>query len=142
MIQRQLGIFILNGLISVSFAYLIYWTLVEVGMLGINVANGLAYVSGMSYGFFANKKWTFHDRELIAGMKIFRYIYLHVFTLLVNVTVNSVVLGSIRGIYGDMLFAFLVAISVTAILNFLGLKYWVFNRNNNKATNTKKLSLP
>lgn len=136
MIRRQLSIFVLNGLISVSIAYLIYWALVSSGKIGINAANGLAYISGIAYGFLANRKWAFQDNELITGSKIVRYVALHVFTLTVNVLVNAIVFNLIRGMTGDMLFAFLVAISVTTILNFVGLKYWVFKRNQNDAKNT------
>lgn len=135
MIRRQLGIFILNGVLSVSIAYLIYWALVSRGILSIDLANGLAYLAGMAYGFFANRRWAFQDRGLITGNKIARYIALHTFTLFVNVSVNSIVFNFIRGEHGGMLFAFLVAISITTILNFIGLKYWVFSQKN-LTTNT------
>jgi putative flippase GtrA/SAM-dependent methyltransferase len=95
----------------------------------INIANGLAYISGIAYGFFANKKWAFRDRELISGIKIIRYIVLHAFTLMINIAVNSFVFSFIQGINGDILFAFSIAISITMILNYIGLKYLVFNIN-------------
>jgi putative flippase GtrA len=143
MIRRQLGIFLLNGLLSVSIAYLIYWALVSGGILSINLANGFAYLAGMAYGFFANRRWAFQDSELITGNKIARYIALHTFTLFVNVSVNSIVFYFIRGVHGDMLIAFLVAISITTILNFIGLKYWVFSKKNlTTNTSNKRISLP
>lgn len=128
MLKRELGLFVFNGIVSVMFAYAIYWMLVFEGELGISLSNGIAYVMGMTYGFFANKKLAFRDRGQITAKKIVRYISLHAFTLVVNVSVNLAMLESIRGIYGDMLFSFMVAISISTILNFLGLKYLVFNQ--------------
>ena len=94
----------------------------------MNPANGFAYLAGMGYGFFANRKWAFQDSELITGTKIARYIAMYTLTLFVNVSVNSIVFDFIRGVHGDMLVAFLVAIFITTILNFIGLKYWVFRK--------------
>lgn len=129
MIRRELGFFVLNGLISVAIAYAVYRGLVANG-LGIVAANGIAYITGMTYGFLANKKLSFRDSSLVSANKVGRYALLHTFTLLVNVGINSMALDATHSIPGNMLVSFLMAISVSTILNFIGLKYWVFSRAN------------
>lgn len=139
MFRRELGFFIFNGIISVIIAYLIYRSLVSNGVLGVNAANGVAYISSMAFGFFANRKWAFQDRQLVSGKKIFRYVSLHVCTLIVNIYINSLMLKLINGMHSDILLSFLVAISISTILNFLGLKYFVFNHNNSIVADIRKL---
>lgn len=128
MIRRELGFFLVNGLISVAIAYGVYNELVANG-LTIEVANGIAYLAGMAYGFLANKHVAFRDKGAISTGKVMRYVLLHMGTLLVNVGSNSVALGILRGQPGALPVAFLVAISASTVLNFLGLKYWVFKQN-------------
>lgn len=141
MIRRELGFFILNGIVSVTLAYFIYRVLVTEEILGVNSANGVAYISGMIYGFFSNRKWAFQDRELVTGAKLTRYVFLHAFTLVVNISVNAIMLKVIFGMYGDILFSFLLAISFSTVLNFLGLKYLVFNQSNSIVADMKKLKV-
>lgn len=139
MIRRELGFFILNGIVSVIIAYLIYRFLVSNEILGINAANGVAYISGMGYGFFSNKQFAFQDRQLVTRIKVIRYVSLHACTLLVNMYINSEMLRHISGLTNDILFSFLVAISISTIINFLGLKYFVFNHNNSLIADIRKL---
>jgi putative flippase GtrA len=139
MIRRELIFFILNGIVSVIIAYVIYRSLVYQGALGVNASNGVAYVSGMAFGFFANRKWAFQDRQMVSGGKIFRYISLHAFTLFVNIFVNSFMLKLVYGMFNDILISFLVAISTSTILNFIGLKYFVFNYYISIVADIKKL---
>ena len=139
MIRRELGFFIFNGIVSVIIAYLIYRSLVSNEILGINAANGVAYISGMVYGFFANKNFAFEDRQLVTRKKVIRYISLHAFTLVVNMYINSVMLGLISGVPNDIPLSFLTAISISTILNFLGLKYFVFYHKNIWIVDIRKL---
>jgi putative flippase GtrA len=128
MIRREIGFFILNGIISVILAYIIYQTLVSGRVLGIHWASGTAYICGMAYGFFSNRRWAFQDRRLITRKTIILFATLYFFTLIVNVSVNAIMLELIAGLRGDILLPFITAISISTILNFIGLKYFVFNQ--------------
>lgn len=127
MIRRELGFFIFNGVLAVAITYGVYRGLVASGC-PIAPANAVGYVSGMLYGFFANRSMAFRDRSSLSGAQVARYLVLHASTLLANVGINSAMLAAVRGMREDLSIAFLVAIAVSATLNFLGLKYWVFNR--------------
>lgn len=128
MIQKELKFFALNGVVSVVLAYGIYRGLVTGGLL-IEVANGVAYFVGMLYGFFANKRLTFRNGYVSSAGEAMRYILLHTGTLLVNVSVNSIVLEYVESLPMGFLAAFLAAITVSTALNFMGLKYWVFKKD-------------
>lgn len=130
MLNRELGLFILNGIISVMLAFVVYWMLVFDAGLDISVSTGAAYVVGMSYGFFANKALSFQDRGRITATKVIRYVLLYLFTLVLNISINVTVLETFR--LGDfaVFIAFMVAVSISTVLNFLGLKYLVFASTN------------
>jgi len=125
MIKRELAFFVANGLISVAIAYCVYRLLVSGGM-SIELSNGLAYISGMVYGFMANKKLAFRNASAVSSGMLARYVLWHGFTLLVNVGVNSAALALIDSWMFGLTISFLLAISITTILNYLGLKYLVF----------------
>lgn len=139
MIRRELGFFILIGIVSVMLAYLIYKTLVSSGLLGVNWAVAAAYICGTIFGFFANRRWAFQDRRLITWRKATYYVVLYSCTLVVNIYANSIMLKLIHGIYGYILISFLVAISISTILNFIGLKYLVFNKDSSLCADMRKL---
>ena len=128
MINREFCFFMANGLTSVTLAYGVYRGLIASG-LKIEIANGMAYLAGMVYGFFANKHLAFRDRGAGSTVKVARYALLHTGTLLVNLVTNSLVLSILRDLPFDLFIAFLAAISISTVLNFMGLKYWVFKRS-------------
>jgi putative flippase GtrA len=136
MIRRELAAFIVNGLVSVAIAYGVYRGLVHNGLM-IEVANVIAYLAGMAYGFFANKRLAFRNRGEVSIRMLVYYAVQHLVTLLVNLGVNSVAFGMLRGVPGDLSIAFMVAIACSTVLNFLGLKYWVFERRANMSAGLK-----
>ncbi len=129
MIRRQASVFAVNGLIAVVLAYGVYRGLLGVGVI-IEIANALAYLAGMTFGFFANKFCAFRESSEISISQMLRYLALHVCTLGVNVAVNLSAFEAMRGLDGQVFFAFSLAIAISAALNFLGLKYWVFSPDN------------
>jgi putative flippase GtrA len=129
MFRRQVVFFLINGLVSLLIAYSIYFILIHNGVT-VSLSNSLAYVIAMLYGFFANRKFAFNDNEIVSNIKIIKYIILYSFTLILNVNINSVALDIIAGFYGDLFLAFFVALSISTVINFIGMKYWVFKPSN------------
>ena len=129
MIRRELVFFILNFSISVILAFLVYRALVSGGVLGTNWAIGFAYTCGMAYGFFANRQWAFQDNRQVTGKIIILYVSIYAFNLFINVLVNSIMLQLTYGLRGEIFISFSVAILISTIFNFLGLKYFAFNQN-------------
>ncbi|MFK5949590.1 MAG: GtrA family protein [Methylococcales bacterium] len=120
MIKKELLRFLVAGFSAVgtdasTYAFMLKW-------LDEPLAKGISFILGSIVAFIINKYWTFESASLSMS-EIFRFGVLYLFTLFVNVTVNQSVL-LIESEY--LLFAFLMATGASTILNFLGMKFWVF----------------
>jgi len=127
--NREIGFFILNGIVSVLINFLVYYALVVYDISETSLASVVGYISGMAYGFFANRKWTFQDKRLITTKVVLSYIFLYLSTLFVNVFVNALMLIILFEINGYIVISIFIAISISTILNYLGMKYFVFIKN-------------
>ncbi len=120
----QFARFIMTGLIAVSTDFLFYNALVTV--IPIDTAKGCSFIFGSIAAFFLNKLWTFNDQSTI-GQAVIKYAGLYSATFLSNVAVNHFSLLLLP----DMKFlCFLLATGTSTILNYIGLKYWVFSNSN------------
>ena len=125
--RRQIRRFLVIGLISVATDYLVYLFLCGPLFLITSVAKGLSYVAGMAVGYAGNKYWTFGSTRRSAAEPV-AYVAVYAVTLVVNIMVNSAVLGTL----GWSLLAFLVATATTMVLNFLGLRLIAFRTGINE----------
>ncbi len=125
--KRELGLFAINGLVSVGISFWVYLALADNGMQ-LYLASGVGYVAGMAYGFFANKSLTFGNKEEIRLRKVVIYCVLYLATLLINMSANVLMLAILADFTIRIQLAFFVAISLSTVLNFLGLKYFVFSK--------------
>jgi putative flippase GtrA len=119
-LKGQLLRFLVNGLASVAIDACVYSLL-----LGANLARpfakGASYLSGMLFGFFGNKYWTFSTRKVSASEPI-AYGLVYALTFAQNITTNSLILSWT----GSPAIAFLTATGLSTVLNFIGLKWIVF----------------
>lgn len=124
MIRREAGIFLVVGTLTVGVDFSSYHLLLWVGVEH-SLAKACGFVAGTLFAYFANRYWTFgHVKQ--APNSVPRFAVLYAVTLGANVLVNQAVL-SLAGL--DALWvnlAFLVATGVSAVLNFLGMKFFVF----------------
>ncbi len=73
-----------------------------------------------------NRSYTFKSKR--GGVFIFiLFIFLHILTLIVNVGINETMLSYLNGLEASLMVAFISATTVSAMLNFLGMKYLIFN---------------
>ncbi|WP_281541806.1 GtrA family protein [Maribacter aestuarii] len=119
--KKQLGKFVVSGLIAVVVDFSTYFLLNN--YTGHNVAKGISFLTGSIVAYVLNKFWTFHTKEF-SGTQLFRFFFLYVTTLAVNVLVNKGILN----LFNNVLFGFLCATGASTILNFLGQKFWVFKK--------------
>lgn len=125
MIRQELIRFVLVGITAVALAYVIYRGLLLVDV-NVNIANGIAYIAATTLSFFANKTWTFLNNATISHT-IGRFVALHVGSLIANVFVNSIVLSWLIDQPFSVGLAFLSAIAVSTVINFTGMKFFVFS---------------
>lgn len=89
------------------------------------VAKAISYVLGAIVGFIINKLWTFESKKF-SCWEIIKYSILYICSACANTVVNKVILLWIT----NGVFAFLCATATSTIINFLGQKFVVFNKNN------------
>ena len=130
MIKRELAIFLIVGLLTVLIDFLAYRGLVITGLLSINIAKAAGFLTGTVFAYFANRFWTFNHKSHKAGTS-WRFIVLYGFTLSANILINAFVLKMMDNTVVTIQVAFLLATIVSATLNFLGMKLFVFKEHTN-----------
>ena len=127
MINREIGFFLINGFIAVIIAYTVYMVLI-LASLDIYFSSLISYFSAIFYGYIANKKITFKSRDKISLANVIKYVGLHLCTMVIYVYLNSYFVVMLEEYKFSLLIAFILPISLTATLNFWGLRFWVFKK--------------
>lgn len=125
MIRKELSVFLVVGTSTVVVDYATYVALLNWASLAVDLAKGLGFLTGTVYAYFVNRIWTFGHQQAAAGSAR-RFALLYALTLGANVLINAGVLRLLGewGMARQM--AFFVATGVSAVLNFLGMKLYVF----------------
>ena len=123
MVRRQIGRVLVVGTLTVLVDLVSYRLCLETG-LPVPLAKTIGFLSGTIFAYFVNRFWTFQSQS--SHVALFKFLLLYLSTLLTNVGVNQIVFEAVPLGERGQLFAFLVATSVSATLNFLGMKYIVF----------------
>ena len=132
MIKRELGIFLIVGLLTVAIDFAIYRGLMHsdlLGFNGLNLAKGIGFVGGTIFAYFANRFWTFNQQSTGAG-SVGRFILIYLLGLGANIAVNYLSISWLTSLMllpeYILLIAFVLATGVSATLNFIGMKFFVF----------------
>jgi putative flippase GtrA len=126
--KRELVIFFIVGLLTVLIDFVCYQVLVWNDLLNINGAKTVGFLTGTLFAYFTNRYWTFGRAEHAAG-GLWRFAVLYAMTLGVNVVSNSVAMTAMNSSKLAMPIAFVFATGLSATLNFLGMKFFVFKVN-------------
>jgi putative flippase GtrA len=122
-ISKQAIRFLLVGSCSTIISYSIFLIFLRIFGLHYLIANVAGFISSIGFSYYCNQRWTFDSK----GSKSFKkYISFYL---------GSLVLGSILlrifveffGLIPEI--ANLLAILVITCVNFLGIKFLVFNTN-------------
>lgn len=123
-LQGEVGRFLIVGGTTVAIDLASYRLLLWTGLV-VALAKGLGFVAGTIFAYHANRLWTFAaegGRRRFVG-----FLALYAVTLGVNVGVNGGALLLLGGGELALASAFLAATGASATLNFLGMKFLVFN---------------
>ena len=134
-IKRELVIFLVVGLLTVAIDFILYRGLIYIDLLelgSVNLAKGLSFIGGTIFAYFANRFWTFNQQNTRAG-SIGRFILIYVLGLSANILVNHLSITWIDHYIVTpkytLFLAFLMATGVSAALNFIGMKFFVFTNH-------------
>jgi putative flippase GtrA len=125
MIKRELALFLVVGSLTVMVDFMVYRSLVWMGLVGIDMAKAISFLVGTVLAYCANRFWTF-GHKLHAPGSAWRFALLYAATLGANVVVNALALALLADAVAAIQLAFLLATGVSASLNFLGMKLLVF----------------
>lgn len=133
-IKRELGIFLIVGLMTVAIDFVLYRSLLHFTPFGIenlNLAKGMSFIGGTLFAYVANRFWTF-NRQVISPGSFSRFIVVYVLGLAANIAVNYIAITYFMDFFGipeyRIILAFLLATGISASLNFIGMKYLVFTQ--------------
>ena len=129
MIKRELAVFLVVGSLTVLIDFLTYRGLVWTGWMTVDLAKAVGFLTGTLFAYFANKVWTFGHQEHASG-SVWRFVLLYAITLGANVLVNAGCLALLSTLSIAVPVAFLIATGISAVLNFLGMKLFVFKASN------------
>ena len=126
--------FVVIGSVSVSLDFFIYYILLKIGLI-LMLAKGVSFCSGMIFGFFGNKYWTFRSSEKPMNETI-SYIFIYGFTFFINVSVNGIAFNFVSTsiAFGEsqaLMIAFLTATFVSTVLNYFGIRFITFKKGIN-----------
>jgi len=125
-IRREIGLFLFVGGLTVLIDFFVYSFLVWTQVFGVDVAKGIGFIIGTIFAYLANRFWTFGHKHSPKG-NLSRFIILYLSTLSINVSVNRWILEDFSSMTYVVIFAFFVATSISATINFLGMKFFIFN---------------
>ena len=122
--SRHLSRFLVVGLTSTALNYIVAMVLFYLLNIWITLSTIIGYLAGLSLGFYLNKTWTFEDTSKNNFKLILKYFFVYGISLFFAVlTVNFTIIIFNLPEY----IAVIMSIIVSTILNYLGLRNWVFS---------------
>ena len=122
--SRYLPRFLVVGLTSTALNYIVAMVLFYLLNIWITLSTIIGYLAGLSLGFYLNKTWTFEDTSKNNFKLILKYFFVYGISLFFAVlTVNFTIIIFNLPEY----IAVIMSIIVSTILNYLGLRNWVFS---------------
>lgn len=122
--KREALIFLVVGTFTVLIDLATYRTGLALDA-PVAAAKGVGFATGTVFAFLANKFWTFGASGGLHG-QLWRFLLLYGVTLVVNIGVNALALAALGGVSLAILLAFLLATGTSAVMNFIGMKLFVF----------------
>jgi len=123
--KRELAVFLVVGVLTVCVDFVSYRALIGFEVLDVDMAKAAGFLTGSLFAYFANRFWTFGHKQTAPG-SVWRFVVLYACTLGANVLINSLALQMLTDAVGALQIAFVFATGVSACLNFLGMKKFVF----------------
>jgi putative flippase GtrA len=128
-IYKNFSKFFLVGCTAFTIDISIYFILLDQGYLSY-LSKGISFICGLLVGYFLNSYFTF-NKVKISSLRFLKYTMLYLFSLFVNMLSNEYVLIQITQTTMNehaFIIAVLVATALSLIINFLGLRYYVFKK--------------
>lgn len=139
-LKKQMVKFAMIGVLAVLVDLTCYYLLLNLipeKLLGFvsneSVAKTISFLCGMTVTYSLNKLWTWKKRDS-SKARMAKFVALYGFSLVMNVAVNSSLLfllhyfAHIVDLPYKYFIAFIGATGFSAVMNFIGQKFWVFKQ--------------
>ena len=122
-LRKQIIRFLISGFSAAGTDTIFYFGFFN--LLGHNSAKAFSFIAGSIVAFLMNKFYTF-EKQRLSLIEVIKFVILYIVTLSVNVGSNAGFLN----ILGERILwiPFLIAASISTVLNFIGQKFWVFKK--------------
>lgn len=127
-LRGEIARFLIVGFTAVAIDFVTYRLLLALG-LWIAPAKATGFVTGAVFAYFANRAFTFRVGAKPRRQELARFIGVYGSALIANVAMNSLVLTVLGRSELNLGIAFVAATGLSATLNFLGMKLFVFGRH-------------
>ena len=118
--------FLLGGALAVGLDWGTYLILAELSGLNALTSKVSSFLLGTIFAFFFNGKIAFQAK--LSASHFVRHIALYTFSLIANATAFGLIKNLfLTSNFSGTLISLIVATSISMSLNFLGMRYWVFN---------------
>ncbi len=124
LLEYEVTRFLIVGSTTVLIDLVFYFLLIYIGF-DTSLSKGISFSVGTIFAYFANRNYTFQS-SMRGFFRFTVFTLLYLSTLVVNVASNEIVLKFTSHINSSLMIAFLIATSLSATLNFIGMKYIVF----------------
>jgi putative flippase GtrA len=122
----QVSRFVVVGVMSVAIDFAVYRLLATQAGYQNDIAKAAGYLSGVVFGFFLNKLWTFESRRARLSEPLL-YLAVYSITFALNLGINRGVLAALGP--NSIPIAFLLATGVSTVCNFVGLRLVAFRKS-------------
>ncbi|MFX0069763.1 MAG: GtrA family protein [Candidatus Hermodarchaeota archaeon] len=130
---KQLIQFAIVGAIGTLVNLSILYLLTEFLNVYYIVSEIIAFFVSVLNNYILNKVWTFKEKiQQVLFKKYIKYTLICLLSLIVNLSVLYLLVENFNFWY---VFAEIVAIFISFIINFIGNKFWTFRDTNSKAIN-------
>lgn len=123
--KYELYRFLVVGLITVLIDFISYLILVYYNF-DVSLSKGISFSIGALFAYFANRSYTFQSSKK-GVLRFISFLALYISTLTANVASNKLILNLLGHFEYSLILAFFIATVISATLNFIGMKYYVFS---------------
>ena len=125
LLEYEVARFLIVGGTTVLIDLICYFILIYMGF-DTSLSKGVSFSVGTVFAYFANRNYTFQS-SMGGFFRFTVFTLLYLSTLVVNVVSNEIVIKLTSQINSSLIIAFFIATTLSATLNFIGMKYIVFN---------------
>ena len=127
-LSYQFSRFLIGGIFAVTLDWTTFFLLFTFGHFEPSISKAFGFIVGTIFAFFYNGRISFGSN--LSKTKFLRHISLYMFSMIVNIAVFDFAFKTTPSFLGsNSLVSLSLATLISMILNFLGMRNWVFDES-------------